>query len=113
MTAQPVKQLATHALIAWYWHAEARRTLPRCRRLHPGSNLVNAHRAVDVFKALLAKVLELGVNPAWSIVVYAARYADPSGLGERLKPCRYVDAVAVNILPIDNDVTDIYSDSEL
>src|ERR1700733_2398460 len=68
--------------------------------------------AVDVLDADLAAVLEVNVDAVADAFVDDRRDANASGLGERLEPRGDVDAVAVNVLALDDDVAEIDADAQ-
>src|SRR5215471_466519 len=45
--------------------------------------------------------------------MHAARNADPARFRKLLQARRHIDAVAVDVVPLDNDVTDIDADAKL
>ncbi len=46
------------------------------------------------------------------MVAYRARDADAAGFGQCLQPCRDIDAVAVNVVAVGDDVAEIDPDAE-
>jgi hypothetical protein len=47
------------------------------------------------------------------LVAHRAADADPARLGQAFEPRRDIDAVAVNVVLVDDDVADIDADAEL
>jgi hypothetical protein len=70
------------------------------------------HRPCDVLKLLLADVFEDQVEPAYGILLYPRRHADPARLGKSLEPGRDVDPVAKDVAILDNDVADVDADAQ-
>ena len=63
-------------------------------------------RPVDILDADLAAVLKANVDPIADALVDDRGDADAAGLGERLQACRDVDAVAVDVVAVDDDVAE-------
>ncbi len=84
------------------------------RRLRRSSqdNAVDPQRPGDVLEVLLADIGELGIDFAAYLSEHVLREADAAGFGDALEPCRDVDAVAVNITILGNDVAKIDTDPE-
>ena len=74
---------------------------------------VDPDRPCDVLDGLLAHVLEAEAQLVSHLVVDLARNHDAAGLGERLQPRGHVDAVAINIVVVADDVADVDADAEL
>ena len=74
---------------------------------------VNPDRSRNVFDGLLAHVLEAEAQLVSHLVVDIARNQNAARLSERLQPCRDVDAVAIDIVAVADDVADINTDTEL
>jgi hypothetical protein len=70
------------------------------------------NRLRDVFDTLLPDVFQGIREPVADMVAHRARDADPAGFRYRLQPCRDVDAVAVNVVVIRNDISEIDPDTE-
>src|SRR6516165_11768074 len=66
----------------------------------------------NVFEGLLADIHELGVDFAAHLAEGVFRNADAPGLGDALQPRCDIDAVAVNVAVLDNDVTEVPADPE-
>jgi hypothetical protein len=66
----------------------------------------------DVLDRLLAEVLEGEVELAQHLVVDLARDADPAGRGQSLEAGGDVDAVAVDVVVLDDHVTEVDADAE-
>ena len=71
------------------------------------------HRARDVLELALAQVLEADLEAVSHLVVDGARDEDTAGLGERLEPRRDIDAVAEDVVALDDDVADVDADPKL
>src|SRR5262249_20268494 len=74
---------------------------------------VDPDRPGDVLELLLAGVLEGDVEPALRILVNTSRDADPAGLRQSFQSRGDIDAVAVDVVAVDDDVADIDADPEL
>src|SRR5262252_5017585 len=48
-----------------------------------------------------------------SLVTHYGRNTDPAGLGERLQTCRDIDAVSVDVVAFNDDVTDVDANAKL
>jgi hypothetical protein len=69
-------------------------------------------RTRNVFELLLAAVLEWKLQPTGHVLVNTTRDADSSRRAERLKPSRHIDAVAEDVLIVNNNVTLVHTDPE-
>ena len=68
----------------------------------------------NVLDGLIAQILEHDVVEAISdLIAYRARHANATGLGEHLEARRHIDAVAEDVLVLDDHVTQIDPDTEL
>ena len=74
---------------------------------------VGANRLGDILDAMVAEraVIEIELVP--DLVVHGLRDADGAGLGERLEPGGDVDAVAKDVVAVDDDVAEIDADPQL
>jgi hypothetical protein len=82
----------------------------RARR--PRSNAKDAHRPGDVLDLLLAQIIEGEVELVADMVVHRPRHADPAGLGQGFEAGGDVDAVAVDVVVVADDVAEIDADAE-
>ena len=73
---------------------------------------IGPHRAVDVLEVLLAQISELDPDLASDLIVGRRRDADAAGLCDALKPRRDVDAVAKDVMGLDDYVADIDAHAE-
>ena len=74
----------------------------------------DADRTGDVLDALLAEILECELFQSLAdLVAHGARDADAAGLGEHFEPRRDVDAVAKDVVVLDDHVAEIDADAEL
>ena len=74
----------------------------------------DADRPGDVLDALLAEILECDVvQPVADLIAHRARDADAAGLGEHFEARRDVDAVAEDVVVLDDHVAEIDADAEL
>ena len=62
-------------------------------------------RTVDVLDVDFAAVSETNVNPVADAFVDDGRDADPAGFGKCLEACRDVNAIAIDVIAFDNNVT--------
>jgi hypothetical protein len=78
-----------------------------------GSNPVNAHWPGDVFDLLLAEIFEDKGQPVAHLIMSRVGDEHPAGIGEGLDPRGDVDAVAIEIVALDDDVAEIDADAQL
>src|SRR5262245_52067964 len=74
---------------------------------------MNPHRLCDVLELLVALVLEHRVELATDLAHGIFGDTNRARLGDALQARRDVDAVAENIVLLDDDVADMYADAEL
>ena len=74
---------------------------------------VSADRASDVLDRVLARALEACADLAADLVVDGFRDADAAGLRQSLEARDNIDAIAQNVLSIDDDVAEIDPDAVL
>ena len=74
---------------------------------------VDPDRPVDVLQRLLAHILEGEVEPVADMVADRRRNRDAAGLGDAFDARRDVDAVAIDVVVLDDDVAEIDADAEL
>src|SRR4029453_9015918 len=77
------------------------------------SNPEDVARPRDVLELPLAQILEGQIQLVAHLIVHDLAYADPAGFGEAFEPCRNVDAIAVNIVAVDDDVAEVDAEAEL
>jgi hypothetical protein len=82
----------------------------RARR--PRSNAKDAHRSGDVLDLLLSRIVEGEVELVADMVVHRPRHADPAGLGQGFEAGGDVDAVAVDVVVVADNVANIYADAK-
>ena len=71
-------------------------------------------RAGDVLDVLVAEILEGNVvEPVADLVAHGARDANAAGIGEHFETRGDVDAIAENIVLLDDDIAQINADAEL
>src|SRR5262245_54646195 len=70
------------------------------------------HRLGKVLDGLFALVDELDFELVADLVTHHRRTGNAAGLRQRFEPGRQVDAIAVEIVAIDDDVADIDADTE-
>ncbi len=84
-----------------------------CRRAKPiPDHGIGPDRAGDILEVLLAQIGELNPDLASDVIVGRRRDADATGFCDALKPRRNVNAVAKDVMGLDNYVADIDADTE-
>ena len=73
---------------------------------------MDADRARNVLDYLLAQVLEAEAQLVAHLIVDIARNQDAARLGECFQPRCHIDAIAVNIILIADDVADVDADAK-
>jgi hypothetical protein len=68
------------------------------------------HLAGEILQSERAKLLEFEAEPITAAVVDRTRNADTAWRADRLEPCSHYDAVAMQVLPVENDIADVHSD---
>src|SRR5262245_14543389 len=71
------------------------------------------HRLGYVLDGLLALIDELQLKFVTQLVAHDRRTGDPAGPRQTFQPCRNVDAIAVEVVAVDDNVTQIYADAKL
>jgi hypothetical protein len=92
-----------------HWHCPG---LGACVVLGFVPNSIHLDRARDVLDALGAEILESKTELVQYLVTDCTADANSARLGQRLQARRDIDAVAEDIVVVDDDVTDVDSDSE-
>ena len=82
------------------------------KRLAVGSPSPHPDRPGDVFDCDLPAVVKNRVDTVGDTFVNNRRDANAAGLGERLEPRGEVDAVAVDVVAVDDDVAQVNADPE-
>ena len=72
-----------------------------------------AHRLTDILQGLLADVVEGNIHLAANLPMGVVGDADAARLGDSLQARRDVDAVAENIVVVEDDVADVDADAKL
>jgi hypothetical protein len=83
-----------------------------CWNVRGDRDAIDAHWPSDVLDLLLAQILKAEIDFVADLVADDAADADPARLGQSFQPCRDIDAVAVNILLVDDDIAEIDADAE-
>src|SRR6266478_3319530 len=86
--------------------ADPRQRGERCR-----AGAADAQRPGDVFEALLANVGELGLDFAAHLTKSVFGDADAAGFGDAFEPRRDVDAVAEDVVSLDQYVAEMDADA--
>ncbi len=94
-------------------HGPLCRGHPVSRRAGLRAHLVGPHRLGDVLHGVFADVLEMKGQPVLYLVVYGARNADTSGIGQGLQAGGDVDAVAEKFPFAHQHVPQVDADAEL
>jgi hypothetical protein len=76
-------------------------------------NAVDVHWSCDVFDLLLAQIRKAEIDLVAHLVAHDPADADPARLGQRLQPRGDIDAVAVNVILLEDDVAKIDADAKL
>jgi hypothetical protein len=95
------------------WRLRRRGQRCRHRALRGRPNPPHLHRAGNVLQDLLPKVVAANVDLAAEFPMNALRQTDTAGLGEVLDPRGDIDAVAENIIVVEDNVADMDADAEL
>src|SRR2546423_6679296 len=74
---------------------------------------MDADRSRNVLDRLLAHILESKAELVANLIVNVARDANSPRLGKRFEPGGHVDAIAVDIVLVADDVPDIDADAKL
>jgi len=74
---------------------------------------VDPHWPCDVLDLLLAQILEDEGQPVADVVMHRIGDEHPAGIGERLDARGDVDAVAIEIVALDDHVAEIDADAQL
>src|SRR6516165_3432864 len=74
------------------------------------ANRISTDRPGDVLEGLIAKVSELNRDLVAYLIVGGRRDADATRLSDPLKPSRDIDAIAENVVALDQNVTEIDPD---
>ena len=77
-----------------------------------GVPLPDADRPVDILDPYLATVLEARVDARAYAFVDDGGHANAAGFSQRLQPGCHVDAVAIYLVTVDDEVAEIDADSE-
>jgi hypothetical protein len=94
-------------------------SLPRKRgRVREGArrgqwDAVDAHRPRDVLDLLLAQVLKAEIELVAHLVAHDAADADAARFSQGFEACGDIDAIAVDVVTLDDDVAEIDTDAKL
>ncbi len=86
---------------------------PCAGRLGIQDDPVSGHRLGDVLDVLIPKGFVVKLHLAFDLLVYGASDAYTAWFGDALQPRRYIDAVAIDVVLVDDDITQIESDAHL
>jgi len=73
----------------------------------------DADRPRDVLEALLAEIREGEVEPACRVLLHPRRNADAAGLGQTFEPGRDIDAVAKDVVVLDDNIALVNAGAEV
>src|SRR5262249_36050898 len=73
---------------------------------------VNPHRSSDVLDALVAQILERIGELVADLLAHGSRDANPAGVSDRLQPSGNIDAVAEDVVFLNDHVAEIDADSK-
>ncbi len=76
------------------------------------SDTVDPHRSGDVLDLLLAEVIEDKGQPVADVIVNRVGHKHGTGLGQGLNARRDVDAVAIEIVALDDHIAEIDADAQ-
>ncbi len=82
------------------------------RRSRGRSRPINSYRPIHVLHPLLAQVFQVEVELAAQRLVGGAGETETARLGEPFQSGRHIDAIAVEVLPLDDHVTQIDTDTK-
>src|SRR5208283_3601428 len=87
----------------------------RRRRIGVPANwdAIDTHRPGNVFDVLLAEILECEIELVTDLVAHDPADADSAGLGQGFEAGGDIDAVAINVALVDDDVAEVDADAEL
>ncbi|WP_425336133.1 hypothetical protein [Sinorhizobium numidicum] len=72
---------------------------------------VDPYRPLDVLHGMFTEILELGRKLAADVLAYDTGDRDAAGIGERLQARRDIDPVTIDVLTVNDDVTEIDTDT--
>jgi hypothetical protein len=75
------------------------------------ANPEDPHRAGDVFDLLLAQILKDKGQPVAHLVMDRIGDEHPAGIGQGFDPCSDVDAVAIEVVALDDHIAEIDADA--
>src|SRR6185369_2706039 len=79
----------------------------------PKRHGVHSHRPFDVLQRMLAYILEGEIEPIADLVPHHGGHRNAAWLGDALDPRRDIDAVAIDVTVLEDDVADIHPYAEL
>src|SRR5262249_55041271 len=82
-------------------------------RLFGQVDTVNTNRPRDILDRLLAQIVELETQLVLHLVMNDTGHHDPTWVCQCLEARRNVDAISINIVAINDNVTDVDADTEL
>src|SRR5262249_48916095 len=71
------------------------------------ANAEDMYRVADVLDRQQPQIVEINVEPALYLVVHGTRDANAARFCQRLEPCGDIDAIAVEIGTLDDDVSQV------
>ena len=79
--------------------------------LRIGPDRIDPHRPRDVLEVLLAEIDEGRIDPSAHVIVGGAGDHNAAGIANAFKPRRDIDAVAQNVVALDQDVAEVHADA--
>jgi hypothetical protein len=73
---------------------------------------IDLNGLLDVLDLLRSQILKIQANFAFDAIENSAGNADAAGIGESFQACGDVDAIAVNVRALDDDVAQIDADAQ-
>src|SRR5262245_8244384 len=74
---------------------------------------VDTDGASDVFDGLFAQIVELKTELVLNLIMYDTRDHDAPRIGECFQPGCHINAIAINVVTINDDIADIDADTKL
>src|SRR5271166_3709029 len=77
------------------------------------ANPVDPHRPGNVLDLLLAEILKDKRQPIANVIMNRVGDEHPAGIGQGFDPCGDIDAVAIEVIALDDHVAEIDADAQL
>jgi hypothetical protein len=69
-------------------------------------------RSIDILDTYFAAILKTNVHPIADALMDNGGDADPAGLCERLQTCGNIDAIAIDVVALNNDIAEIDANAQ-